>query len=124
MKSPEETPASDLAAQLAQSQQTARYYKLAEATESVIKAIQSPRLLHLATHGFFFPDVELTAEQIKRGVSFKYIDNPMFRAGLAFSGANYTWEHGYNPFEEEDGILTALEISNLDLSNTKLVVTP
>ena len=46
----------------------------------------------------------------------------LLRSGLIFSGANYAWQNGSNPYEEEDGVLTALEISNLDLSNTDLVV--
>src|SRR5207245_6927642 len=42
-------------------------------------------------------------------------DNPLLRAGLALSGANLGKDGG------GDGILTALEASNLNLWGTKLV---
>ena len=47
----------------------------------------------------------------------------MIRSGILLSGANYAWKNG-KPFHErmEDGILTAYEISQMNLSNTELVV--
>jgi CHAT domain-containing protein len=47
----------------------------------------------------------------------------MIRSGLILSGANSSWQQ-VDPriADEEDGILTAYEISLLDLSNTDLVV--
>ena len=96
-----------------------------DATEASFKALsgKSPKVIHIATHGFFFPDVD--QEEIdwtSVGSTFKYDDNPLFRSGLTFAGSNYAWKNGFNPHEEEDGILTAYEISQLDLSNTDLVV--
>jgi CHAT domain-containing protein len=75
----------------------------ANATENLIKTSQSPRILHLATHGFFLPN------QGK-------IKNPLLRSGLVLAGANL-YDSG-----DEDGILTALEASGLDLRGTQLVV--
>jgi CHAT domain-containing protein len=47
----------------------------------------------------------------------------MIRSGLIMAGANYAWEHGQPPApEQEDGVLTAYEISQMNLSNTELVV--
>lgn len=101
------------------------------ADEETIKAIglgkSSPRVLHIATHGFFFPDPEL-APSFRRGLGeaepvFKSSDNPMIRSGLILAGGNYAWQHGQavSP-DKEDGILTAYEISQMNLSNTELVV--
>jgi CHAT domain-containing protein len=45
-------------------------------------------------------------------------DNPLFRSGLIFAGANKT----IKTENQDDGILTAYEISNLNLSGAKLVV--
>ncbi|MEJ7680988.1 MAG: CHAT domain-containing protein [Segetibacter sp.] len=48
--------------------------------------------------------------------------NPMFRSGLVLAGANYAWKGGAVIPGKEDGILTAYEIAQMDLSNTDLVV--
>ncbi len=79
-----------------------------QATEEAVKAVKSPRILHLATHGFFFPDAP--GDDGER-------ENPLLRAGLALAGANAR-ESGAS----DDGILTALEVSSMDLRGTKLVV--
>ena len=83
------------------------------ATETNAKAVHSPDLLHIATHGFFSIDkVKLTDEAKK---------DFLFYSGLVFAGANKNIgaEKGH---AEDDGILTAYEVMNLDLSSTKLVV--
>ncbi|MEP6903990.1 MAG: CHAT domain-containing tetratricopeptide repeat protein, partial [Actinomycetota bacterium] len=80
----------------------------AQATESALKQITAPRILHIATHGFFLPDDE-TSGNAK-------IENPLLRSGLALAGANQRKSGG------DDGILTALEASGLNLWGTKLVV--
>lgn len=46
----------------------------------------------------------------------------MFRSGLALAGANHAWKGKAAIPGKEDGILTAYEISQMDLSNTDLVV--
>lgn len=105
------------------------------ALESSIKALKSPNLLHIATHGFFFedpkrdPDKEEISFKIssqKRDFvnfeSWKKIDDPLFRSGLALAGAN-SWAKGLSlPKAAEDGILTADDIVRMDLTNTHLVV--
>lgn len=99
------------------------------ATEEAFKAIgqgsPSPRVLHVATHGFFFPDPKNRDEGrgiMDEGAVFKQSDNPMIRSGLILAGANTVWKGGQAPAGEEDGILTAYEISQMNLSNTELVV--
>lgn len=80
-----------------------------EATETRLKQIAAPRILHIATHGFFLTDP--TPGKNSKAA----IENPLLRSGLAFAGANL--HHG----GEDDGILTALEASGLNLWGTKLV---
>ncbi|MDO8368262.1 MAG: tetratricopeptide repeat protein, partial [Saprospiraceae bacterium] len=101
-----------------------------DATEEAFKSIgtkgNSPRVLHLATHGFFFPDPkteERKQEALSSETGFKTSDNPLIRSGLLLAGANHAWKSG-KPFKKgmENGILTAYEISQMNLSNTELVV--
>ncbi|NNE33516.1 MAG: CHAT domain-containing protein [Winogradskyella sp.] len=99
-----------------------------EATEANFKSISgnSPNLIHIATHGFFFENLNRDRSQesnLSTEDNYRLAFDPLLRSGLIMAGANYAWKHNnYPPGEEEDGILTALEISNLDLSNTDLVV--
>jgi len=106
-------------------------YTEANATEESFKSIgnngnPSPRILHIATHGFFFPDPKsVGSRQMAIGSEpvFKISDHPMIRSGLLLAGANHAWKTG-KPLKPgmEDGILTAYEISQMNLSNTELVV--
>jgi CHAT domain-containing protein len=98
------------------------------ATETNFKNLsgRSPSTIHIATHGFFFEnpkqiDYEPNFLPIEKRI-FEVAENPMLRSGLILYGANYAWHNGNNPYLEDDGILTALEISNLDLSQTDLVI--
>ena len=95
----------------------------AQATESAVERVNAPRILHIATHGFFLsePGGVASGLALQNGtgsinVSAK-IENPLLRSGLAFAGANL-----HNGGANDDGILTALEASGLNLWGTKLVV--
>ncbi|TMI65242.1 MAG: CHAT domain-containing protein [Bacteroidetes bacterium] len=98
-----------------------------KATEEQFKNLSgnSPTILHLATHGFFLPDPEQKRKEgfeVLNTNTFKLSDDPMMRSGIVLSGANRVWS-GQAPIEgREDGIVTAYEISQLDLHNTELVV--
>ena len=99
-----------------------------DASEESFKQIgmgsASPRIIHLATHGYFFPsnDRNSTDSSYTSNLPFYFAEDPLIRSGLALAGANHIWS-GKKPVEElEDGILTAYEISQMDLSNTELVV--
>lgn len=84
----------------------------------------SPRILHIATHGYFFPEKEIDPMSSSyENLAFKTNKDPLFRSGLICAGANHYWKTGklINNWEH-DGILTAYEIQQLNLSNTELVV--
>lgn len=97
----------------------------AQATEESLKQLSghSPWILHIATHGFSLPNEEQTpANPDFGGKQFSIADDPMFRSGIMMAGANWAWS-GQDPISDrEDGIVTAYEIADLDLSNTDLVV--
>ena len=96
------------------------------ATEEKFKELSDDTVsvLHIATHGFFFPDKKGNYENEGYSETEKILresDNPLLRCGLLFAGANHAWKG--RPIEGiENGILTAYEISNLSLPHTKLVV--
>ena len=100
-------------------------FTLKDASEARLKIIQSPRLLHIATHGFFLDDISGGANGARglTGVSsLKLKENPLLRSGLLLAGAGKTISDGKQPENEEDGIFTAYEAMHLDLSQTEMVV--
>jgi CHAT domain-containing protein len=108
-----------------------------DATETHLKDLDgknSPEILHIATHGFFFSDPEETKKKIHvettdeldfrggaRGTTTLIENsNPLMRSGIVLAGANDVWNE--NNTNKEDGVLTAYEVSLLNLQNTKLAV--
>ncbi len=109
--------------------------------ENIKKALPNSMIAHISTHGYFYPDpdelwknIETTVDStlIFRGNSrggtrgFGYYSllknrNPMMRSGLALAKANEVWNLESFP-NQEDGVLTAREVSNLELQKMKLVV--
>ncbi|HBS87451.1 MAG TPA: hypothetical protein DEA97_12890 [Bacteroidales bacterium] len=119
-----------------------------EATEPAFKSLYaengaSPDILHIATHGFFYPDPEQVKKEktdaTERGgtvetgdiafrgatgcATWQFVENknPMMRSGLALAGANRVWTQEWGRTDDE-GVLTALEVSHLNMKNTDLVV--
>lgn len=107
------------------------------ATENAIKQAVAPQILHIATHGFFLEAEPNVSLEPVRGVSHLFrsdilpmatpayqlsnapqinLQNALLRSGLALAG--------FNPRQSgaEDGVLTALEVANLHLRGTQLVV--
>lgn len=97
-----------------------------EATEEAIYQGGSPRVLHLATHGYFEADepvVEDTLEQrITRSYDFRD-EGDQRRSCLFFAGAQNTVVKAYDyQAEQGDGIMTSWEIAGMNLDSTELVV--
>jgi CHAT domain-containing protein len=98
--------------------------------ENVVKMEnkEAKSILHLATHGYAFPEFNYKDTSIKQQslrYSFRYSTNPMVRSGLILAGGNWAWTGSDTLTKlgaEQNGILTALEVSQLNLKKTKLVV--
>jgi CHAT domain-containing protein len=98
------------------------------ATKSALKQVRGPSILHIATHGFFLQDIPADTantkakqrEKVDAGTRLGkwaiWTENPLLRSGLALAGANQ------GRSDDNNGVLTALEASGLDLWGTKLVV--
>ncbi|MFM7547329.1 MAG: CHAT domain-containing protein [Cyanobacteriota bacterium] len=94
-----------------------------EATTSRLQRARSPRIVHIATHGYFLPD---QPAQTKTGDPFQGFtslelpflrqEDPQLRSGIVLAGANHPEA---NP--EDDGRLTAREATGLELEGTELV---
>lgn len=81
-----------------------------------------PNILHLATHGFFFQKDTTILEPHTLGEHIRSSEMPLLRSGFVLSGVNSIWNSDSLVDSSEDGIVTALEIADLDLSETELVV--
>jgi len=102
------------------------------ATEENFRSLEgseSPDVIHIATHGFYFPE-EKTRDreermrfmQTEQENQFIYSPDPLIRSGLALAGANHAWQGEKISEGVEDGILTARDVSRMNLMNTELVV--
>ena len=92
-----------------------------EATESAL-CVQAPqhRFLHLATHGFFASErLRSALGDSRAGTSSANAGivgyHPGLLSGLVLAGANQPVD-----VSRDDGILTALEVAELDLRNVEL----
>jgi CHAT domain-containing protein/tetratricopeptide (TPR) repeat protein len=89
------------------------------ATKVAVVSLHSPRILHIATHGFFEPGMKASSGSessgVAGGLAAELPESPLVHSGLIFAGFN-------RPGRKENGRLTALEASAMDLWGTKLVV--
>lgn len=89
---------------------------------------KGPRILHIATHGFFRRDQPVLAPSIARttassgqssslaGSGPRRLEDPLLRSGLVMAGANHP-----DADPADDGYLTAAEVTGIDLNGTQLV---
>ncbi len=98
-------------------------YTKEEASEAQLKKVNSPKVLHIATHGFFLKDIEDNDDQTILGFeASKIMQNPLLRSGIMMAGASVVARDTSNATFDQDGIFTAYEASLLNLTNTDLVV--
>ncbi|MEJ1239994.1 CHAT domain-containing tetratricopeptide repeat protein [Chryseolinea sp. T2] len=93
------------------------------ASESNLKVANSPTVMHIATHGYFLKDVEVTGTGF--GVHMENAtENPLLRSGLILTGGGKTVNGQQEPSlrSNDNGVLTAYEAMNLNLQGTSLVV--
>jgi CHAT domain-containing protein len=107
----------------------------AQATVSAVLQQMSPRIFHIATHGFFQSDLTQQGKMseqpwmqqpsktqvIAEGYIFEtspmtVSSNVLNLSGLVFSGANHSTDDSAN-----DGYLTAAEVTTMNLEGTQLV---
>ncbi|MEB3244316.1 MAG: CHAT domain-containing tetratricopeptide repeat protein [Cyanobacteriota bacterium] len=99
------------------------------ATASVVLRQRAPRILHIATHGFFLADQASASARASSGAAATSgataedptpvsasREDPLQRSGLVFAGANRP-----DADPNDDGYLTAAEATTMDLEGTELV---
>ena len=104
-----------------------------EALEEVVRQKAGAGVIHLATHGFFLSDADLTdlagnifSETSSNGLLLKrsspgnQTESPLLRSGLALAGANQTLRG--QKTGQGDGLLTAEKVLGLNLGKTDMVV--
>lgn len=100
-------------------------YMQKDASEDNFKKINSPSLLHIATHGFFLQESQSSGDKVF-GIDVNQAnENPLLRSGLMLADADQTMGEaalGTEVNTSNNGILTAYEVITLDLKNTDLVV--
>jgi CHAT domain-containing protein len=109
-------------------------YTDTRALESTFKSVRRPRVVVLATHGFFLPDQKVSQDTLDNGgesaanersvpalldADGQPIENPLLRCGLLLAGCNSRTK---GQTGSDDGILTGMEIIGTDLRGTELVV--
>ncbi|MCB9224031.1 MAG: CHAT domain-containing tetratricopeptide repeat protein [Crocinitomicaceae bacterium] len=127
--------------QLAKKKKNIQFQTAENATETYFKEVaEKSDIVHVATHGFFFPDPQKVWEVFETDKSDKNEDiefrgnsnvvgvtsftknkNPLMRSGLVFAGVHDLWS-GVDAVKKDDGVLTAMEVSQLNLTGTELAV--
>lgn len=92
----------------------------AHALEDTVKYISSPSILHFATHGYFKPEKEVLNDNL---ILKQQVSTSLFAAGLVLANGGLILDKKtVEEYNDERGLLTAYEVLNLNLNNTKIVV--
>jgi CHAT domain-containing protein len=98
------------------------------ASEAALRKVESPLILHLCTHGFFFPIDKPGADKPWQvgGLANQFNgDAPLYQSGIALAGANKAinaWQQSELAAPFDDGIFVAAEATQLKLQDTWLVM--
>ncbi|MFT3846345.1 MAG: CHAT domain-containing protein [Lacibacter sp.] len=116
----------NIAASFKSKQAEVQIFSEENASEHNLKVMssRSPQIIHIATHGFFITTSLAEKNDVGFGNEKEYQlkNDPMMRTGIVLAAANYAWSGQPSMSNAEDGIVTAYEISHLNLSKTGLVV--
>lgn len=97
-----------------------------KATKEFLQSVESPIILHIATHGFFIEDDSYLRKDVASAASTSIINrdiHPLLESGLALAGANSSHHSESTKVSaDSNGIITAEEVSQLSLIDTNLVV--
>ena len=107
---------------LKDSKSTVELFSKANATEDNLKKIQSPDILHIATHGYFLTNdnTSKTKQSIANLFNDNYKNDSYLKSGLLLARAQNTL-NGKQSEISDNGILTAEEVKSLNLKDTELV---
>ncbi len=92
-----------------------------KASEEALLSLKSPRVLHLATHGYFLEeetsDGAMPLDLTEQGIPDAAWEHPSLRSGIALAGANQSLKEG-----GDEGLVNAIKIESMNLHGTELVV--
>jgi CHAT domain-containing protein len=101
---------------------TTNEYVETSASEDQLKTISSPKIFHIATHGFYTPAIDQDEIANLTESEAQMTENPLMKTGLLLSGAGDVLNKTKYNYNIESGILTAYEAMSLNLDQTDLVV--
>ncbi|MEQ8424781.1 MAG: CHAT domain-containing tetratricopeptide repeat protein, partial [Cyclobacteriaceae bacterium] len=95
-------------------------YTEGSASEEQVKEMDSPKIFHIATHGFYTPETNTDNSFAENEA--EQTENPLLKTGLLLKGAGHLVDKTKYNYNMESGILTAYEAMSLNLDKTDLVV--
>lgn len=116
-------PGTQLEAECLQSRFGNRLYRDAATTVAVRQQVHRPKIWHCSTHAYVLEDIPLPEFSVPGPRPHRQpLDNPLLRAGIAFAGAKAVLQGIPLPESFGTGVLTAYDLSQLDLRGTFLTL--